>query len=533
MNSSTFGTDQTRILGFLTRVDRRLRLHEALEGLTLGLWILAGVLFLAKLTGLWESPAVRTAAVLLYIVGLVGLVAWTYTHRKGLGAPAGVADERADAKDALKSSLDFIGHSERTRWMDFQIHRTADLAEELSPEDIVPATLPRPLLYASGLVLVLGLLLAWNPGWFQALDAPTWIASLGERSDESPSELSEDDALVPVPEPDALEALDEALEALRKSELERPETLRDLKETQDALAANRLSMEQLEMDLESMGTELQSAPALAELAEAMKSHDTEKAAELLRALAERLKDSQSSEELQALLESLQNSNVQQGDLADLMQKLENAQGNMSEQSMQEMAQALQQAADQLEAMGQQMAANQPLDSMGQETQSLEGQMGQQQGAGQQQSGQQQQQAGGQAMQSASGMMSNQLQMAQFQGDPSSAVPVDAGPAGESTGPGGGQEPVLGEATTLDVQLEMEVLQTEQREEPIPEEIFERLSREEKSTLNYEAVARRGSYADESALHHESVPWPYRSLVKNYFLSILRNAEAKSESGSEK
>jgi hypothetical protein len=131
------------------------------------------------------------------------------------------------------------------------------------------------------------------------------------------------------------------------------------------------------------------------------------------------------------------------------------------------------------------------------------------------------------------MMSSQLQMAQFQGDPSSAVPVDAGPAGDATGPGGGAEPVLGEATTLDVQLEMELLKTEERDEPIPEEIFERLSRQEKSTLNYEALSQRGSYAEDSALGHESIPWLYRSLVKQYFLSIVSIAEDKSESGSTK
>jgi hypothetical protein len=202
---------------------------------------------------------------------------------------------------------------------------------------------------------------------------------------------------------------------------------------------------------------------------------------------------------------------------------------MSPEAMAEMAQALQDAANQLESMGEQMAADQSQEAMGQQPQSLQAGMGQQQqqGAGQQQQGQQQQ-AGGQATQSA-GMASSQLQMAQFQGDPSSAVPVDAGPAGDATGPGGGQEPVLGEATTLDVQLEMELLKTEERDEPIPEEIFERLSRQDKSTLNYEALAERGSYAEDAALRHESIPWTYRSLVKEYFLSIVSKSEAKSES----
>jgi len=531
MNDSTNTTDQNRILGFLARVDRRLRVNEALEGLSVGLWALSGLLLVSWLFGIWESPAPRAALLLIYGVALAGFIAWSFTRRQGLRAPAGVADARSDSKDALKSSLDFIGLPERTRWMDFQIHRTADLAQVLSPKEIAPTVLPRPLYYATGVAFGLAALLSWNPAWLQEVDATTWFSASDPLTLDAASE--EEDGVTPEEE-ERLQELDEAIEALRRRELEMPETLRDLQAAKEALAASRLEMEQLEMDLESLGGELESTPALAELAEAMKSKDAQKAAELLRSLAEKLKNAQTSpnwEELQALLESLKDANVQQADLAELLERLEKAQGSMSPESLAEMAQALRDAANQLESMSEQMAADQALDSMGEEMQSLQAAMGQQQAEGQQQPGQQQQ-AGGQATQSA-GMMSSQLQMAQFQGDPSSAVPVDAGPAGDATGPGGGQEPVLGEATTLDVQLEMELLKTEERKEPIPEEIFERLSRQEKSTLNYEALSQRGSYAEDSALGHESLPWIYRSLVKQYFLSIVSKSEAKSESTSSK
>jgi hypothetical protein len=527
MNESTSATDQNLILGFLASVDRRLRVNEALEGLTLGLWALSGLLLASWLFGVWERPAPRAGLLLVYGVVLAGFVAWSFTRRKGLKAPAGVADARSDSKDALKSSLDFIGLPERTRWMDFQIHRTAGLAQGLSAAEIAPTFLPKPFFYSTALAVGLAALLSWNPAWLQEVDATTWFSANDPMSAESAS--AEEYGALPQEE-ERLQELDEAREALKR-ELEMPETLRDLQAAKDALAASRLEMEQLAMDLENLGAELESTPALGDLAEAMKSKDAEKAAELLRSLAEKLKNAQTSEELQALLESLKDANVQQGDLADLLEKLDKAQGNMSEESLAEMAEALMDAANQLESMSEQMAADQALEAMGEEMQSLQAAMGQQQAAGQQQPGQQQQ-AGGQATQSA-GMMSSQLQMAQFQGDPSSAVPVDAGPAGDATGPGGGQEPVLGEATTLDVQLEMELLKTQERDEPIPEEIFERLSRQEKSTLNYEALSQRGSYAEDSALGHESIPWIYRSLVKQYFLSIVSKSEAKSESGSEK
>jgi hypothetical protein len=534
MNGSTNATDRSRILDFLSRVDRRLRVNEALKGLTLGLWGLSFVLVVSKLTGTWDRPVARAALLLVYGVAVVGFTAWTYSRRKGLSVPAGVADSRSDSKDALKSALDFIGLPERSPWMDFQIRRTAAVADGLAPNDMAPTELPRPAIFASALVLLLAGLLSWNPVWLENADPAAWLAAAGFSGGEPESEAAAEAAALPEEAREELEELDAALERLREAELQMPETLRDLRQVQEALAASRLEMEQLELDLEKMGAELESASGLADLAEALKAQDAQKAAELLRALAERLSEAQNSEELQALLESLKKADVQQADLKNLMEQLENAQGNMSPESLAEMAQALEQAASQLESMAQeaqQMA--QPLDQMGQEMQSLQASMGQQQAAGQESQQGQQQQAGGQAMQSASGMMSSQLQMAQFQGDPSSAVPVDAGPAGDSTGPGGGAEPVLGEATTLDVQLEMEVLAAEERDEPIPEEIFERLSREEKSTLNYEAISQRKSYADESVLRHERVPWSYRSLVKRYFLTIVQNAEQESESGSQK
>ncbi|HEY7699744.1 MAG TPA: hypothetical protein VIE88_15080 [Vicinamibacteria bacterium] len=527
MNESTNTTDQNLILGFLGRVDRRLRVNEGIEGLTLGLWALSALLVLSRLFGVWERPVPRTGLLLIYGVSLAGFLFWSVTRRKGLRLPAGVADTRTDSKDALKSSLDFIALPDRTRWMDFQIRRTAELARGFSPTEVAPTVLPKPLYYAVGLVLGLAALLSWNPVWLQEADARTWFTGGDSLTADA---ASTEEAVLPKEE-EKLKELDQAIEALRQQQLEMPETLQDLQAAKDALAASRLEMEKLEMDLEKLGAELESTPALADLAEAMKSKDAEKAAELLRSLAEKLKNAPTSEELQALLDSLKDANVQQADLAELLSRLEKAQGEMSPESLAEMAQALEDAAKQLESMGEQMASEQATESMGEEMQSLQAAMGQQQASGKQQPGQQQQ-AGGQATQSA-GMTSSQLQMAQFQGDPSSAVPVDSGPAGDATGPGGGQEPVLGEATTLDVQLEMELLKTEEPKEPVPEETFERLSRQEKSTLNYEALTQRGSYAEDSALEHESIPWLYRSLVKQYFMSIVTKAESKSESGPSK
>lgn len=518
--------NRERIEGFLGRIDRRLRTNDALELATRGLWGLVGVLVLLKLTGWWDSAVTRSVLLGGYVIVVAGIILWHVTRERGLARSAAIADTAADLKDALKSALAFLGLDKRTEWMDVQIDRSADTAETLSPAEMAPTEVPRPLYYASGVGAALVVLFSWNPGWLQDLERVELFTASQQDQVEQIEELL-DQAQALAPEEEKLEELSDALERLRERDIELSEALQELSDAQEALAASQAEMERLEMDLEELGAQMESAPALAELSEALKSQNTEEAAELLRELAERIMDAQSSEELQALLESLKNSDVQSEELAEMLENLEQAAGEMTAEDLAQMAQALESMAEQMENLGQQMAAQQDMEQMGQEMQQLEASLGQQQ-AGSQQTGEQEQSPG--QAQSQAGMMSSEMQMAQMQGDPSSAVPVDAGPAGDTTGPGGpGDDQVFGEATTLDVQLEMEVLTAEEQETPVPEEIFERLSREEKSTLNYEDVRQSGDYAEESAMERDSVPWQYRSLVKRYFLSILTNS---SESTSE-
>ena len=513
-----------QILELLAQVDRRLRRNEALALLARSLWFVVGVLVLLKLTGGWDAPSARGAVLVVSLLGALGYVLWHYAKGRSLARAAAVTDRRAELADTLTSALFFLDLDERTDWMELQIARSAEVAGQLSPPELTPTVFPRPLFYASGTGAMLLMLFLWNPSWLQKLEEVDFLAAARqEQAEDIEEQLDQAEAL--PPEEEKLEELSEALERLRRQDVELTEGLRELSEAQEALAAaSRMDLEQLQMDLEALGTELEATTALSDLSDALKSQDAEEAAALLRELAERLTDAQTSEELQALLDALQNANVQNQDLQEMLENLENAAGDLTAQDLAQMAEALQDMAEQMENLGQQMAARQDRESMGEEAQELQAAMSQQSS----ESGQtaQQQQPSGQAMQSQTGMMSSQMQMAQMQGDPSNAVPVDAGPAGDTTGPGGGgDDQVLGEATTLDVQLEMEVLQTEEKEEPVPEEIFERLSREEKSTLNYEAVRKRRSYAEESVLGRDSIPWQYRSLVKRYFLSLHKRPES--------
>ncbi len=529
MIQSTTPTDRSRILDFLRQVDRRLRLNDGLFYLTKGLWGLIALLVLLKLTGFWERPGARFALLAVYGVGLVGYLGYRFVSGRGLSRTAVIADRRAALHDTLTSAHAFLGSGDRTKWMDFQIGRAAESTEKLTAAQIAPTNSPGQFLPALGVGVALFALLSWNPTWLREIDAPSLLSWARDGEPETMEDLLDEAEALPE-EQAKLAELEEAVESLKRRDLELAEILGDLEIAQEALAASQVDMERLEMDFEQIAANLEASATLSELSEALKAHDAEEVAELLRELAERLSEAQSSEELQALLEALSNANLQQADLAEMMESLESAGGEMSDQSLAEMAQALRDAADQLEQMGQQMASQQSMDP-GQEMATLESSLAQEQSSSQRQGASQQE--GSQATQSAAGMMSDQMQMAQMQGDPSNAVPVDAGPAGDATGPGGSGSEVLGEATSLEVQLEMELLEKEARDEPVPEDIFERLSREEKSTLNYQTIQQRGSYAEENALTREHVPWQYRSLVKRYFMSIIANSKTKAEPSQEK
>jgi hypothetical protein len=98
----------------------------------------------------------------------------------------------------------------------------------------------------------------------------------------------------------------------------------------------------------------------------------------------------------------------------------------------------------------------------------------------------------------------------------------SGPPGHATSEAMGGEQEFGAATTLEVQLSMEVLDEPEprpESEPDPDDVFKEASRQESSTLQYRDVRGPSSYAEGSALAVDRVPWRYRSLVKKYFLAI--------------
>jgi len=163
----------------------------------------------------------------------------------------------------------------------------------------------------------------------------------------------------------------------------------------------------------------------------------------------------------------------------------------------------------------------------QQMQAMQQSMEQQQLAQQMMSQQmmQSEQTGAESQQGAMAMPSDEVQKAAGSGESGDPSDQQGGPAGHATSEAiEGAEMQLGNATTLEVQLEMELLAEEENplepeEPPDPEDIFQEASRQETAMVEYRSVRTPSDYAEGSALSVEQIPWRYRNLVKRYFLAI--------------
>ena len=304
---------------------------------------------------------------------------------------------------------------------------------------------------------------------------------------------------------------EEILAELRAGELRLPdESAQDVDALKAALTA---AME--ERSLQESSEEV--AAALAGLAQAMDS-DSLTASEWLENLAEAMRSASTPEELQALLESLERGAEGDALSAAAAEMMELMEGGLSADE------ALQQLAENMQAMdGQQMNGQ------------GEGEAQQMPFPGDGEGGQAQAGEGGEpaaGMPQGAAGLSGQVQMMAAEGQMGAPIPMDAGPAGNMTGPGGGGESeVFGAATSLEVQLEMEAIPAPLEEEPVPEQMIERQSRREDATVAYDSVSSLSEYADETVSRTRPIPAGLRPLVRAYFLMIRETAKADAPEGT--
>ena len=460
----------------------------------------------------WLPLLVAAAGVagLLYR-GLAGL-----RTGAGLGRAAAAGDRAGELRDELSSAQWFSAASSPTAWEAHQIERARRRADELDAAELLPFQVPRATVAATAALVALAVILplVQGPLVSEALRAriAAGLDSLGgEPAGDAPlagPETFEDaaDARLEARSPE------EILAELRAGELRLPE---DSAEDMDALqAALTAAMEERALQ----GTSEEVSAALAGLAEAMDA-DSLTASEWLENLSEAMRSANTPEDLQALLESLEagaEGDALSAAAAEMMELMEN--GLSADEALQQLAENMQAMDGQaMNGQGQGESQQMPFPGDGE--------------GGQPQAGEGGEPAAGMP-QGAAGL-SGQVQMMAAEGQMGAPIPMDAGPAGNMTGPGGGGESeVFGAATSLEVQLEMEAIPAPPDEEPVPEQMIERQSRREDATIAYDSVGSLSDYADETVSRTRPIPTGLRPLVRAYFLMIRETAKTDDAEGAE-
>ena len=297
------------------------------------------------------------------------------------------------------------------------------------------------------------------------------------------------------------------------------ELLRDLREAQNMLEEGNLEMNALEESLADLAEGFQDSEELGDFADALEDENLELASELMRELSENLSDLTDEEaaELMAQLQEAATSDMP--GLEDLLESLQEAADALANQETQNAQEALEEAADRLDEMADRQEAQEGRNEASEQMESMGEEATEQQSGMEQLLGMQQGESGGEdAAESGMAMPSDEVK----QSAGSTEAQDPSGPPGHATSESMGGEQEFGAATTLEVQLAMEVLdEPEPRPEsaPDPDDVFKGASREESSTLQYRDVQGPTSYAEGSALAVDQIPWRYRSLVKKYFLAI--------------
>jgi hypothetical protein len=532
----------------LRRIDRQVRINRVIEHLSVAVCLMLGALLAVKIVSMLLPVPVPTT---LSVIGLAaalyaGFLVWSQIGARQLGRAAGVADRRGDLHDELKSAYWFMRQDRpapQSEWVRTQVERAAVTAGGLDVKRLVPTVMPQRFWLALGMwALLIGLsfvaldgpLLSFSrsgadPNRLTAIQEDQFdeIRDLVERADELQADEVADEEQLSA---EARRRLEEAMRQLEADEMTMEELLRELRETQNALDEGNLQTAALDEALQELARDMANSPEMADLAEALQSQDLAQAAELMRQLAESLRNMQ-GDEAQQLAEQLQQ--AAQGDPAsmeELMRALQEAADAMANEQMADAEQALQEAADAMEGMSQRMDAQQMMNQASQQMQALQQSMEQQQMAATQMSQQMMaaEQSGGEPQEGAMAMPSDEVQKSAGGGETGDPASQEGGPAGHATSdPMGGEMP-LGAPTTLEVQLEMEVLDKDEplpEEEPDPEDLFQEASRQQTSTVEYQNVRGPSRYAEGSALAVEHIPWRYRNLVRRYFLAI-RPRESK-------
>jgi len=519
------------IIGFLSRVQRRVAWNRGLNDLAraagLSLIVILVIQFLGRISWLEVVPWRLLGVLSLLALGMG--IAWRLIRREGLTRSADLADRRGDLKDLLKTAYWFVRGPAETNpssWVDLLVHRAAATAGGLDPARLIPTVLPKRFLLADGLLFSMVIVFWIASGAPSRPEQRRLVpASLTTSNEEELSQIQEQ--LVGADGSDARRAIDETFRRLKEGETSLSVALWELQEAEHRLSEGDLDLNALFEALDDLARDLRVASSLDPLASALEARRFDDAAERLNTLAEEISAKPSPTNLDSIREGLKRAarNDHAG-LEELSKNLDEAADALQSKQAADSRQALGKAAEAARSLGDRLDARQGLNEARSQLADLrrslaqrlplpppEGQPPSQPGAA-----------------TATDASSEAGGLAMPGGDVQSRGPdldgstrrddLDAGPAGHASGPSTGGDSLEGEPTSLEVQLEIEMLRRQEaRQHPVPEEIFEKPSRQQDSLLEYREASQPSAYADQDVMTGESIPWRHRSTVKRYFLTL--------------
>src|SRR5262245_18944325 len=171
-------SDRDLILNFLEKAERRLRSNKRFNDIasTLALAFIFPVVF--KALDLIFFFRGRTILVFLgvWFAATVVFVLRRLRGRNPLSHIAGNIDNQANLNDQLKTAYWFIENPRKSEWVDVQIQRTAEAANQLRLDAIYPRRFPRAIYLVCGLLFLLVALnflpVSLNYNWIYLQAAP-------------------------------------------------------------------------------------------------------------------------------------------------------------------------------------------------------------------------------------------------------------------------------------------------------------------------------------------------------------------------
>jgi hypothetical protein len=432
--------------------------------------------------------------------------------------------------------------------VDTQIRHAAKAAGALRIDRIFPRRFPRASYLVGGLLFLLVALnfvpLSLNYNWFALQAAPPFRLTDAERTSlENALKLLEkakaaDNALI-------AEKIENLIEDLEQGNISVDEAIKQLDEFQHELVAGDLDTENLTNGLAQMAAILRQARAFQEAAQQMARGNLDEAAKQMQALNEKL-DSATAPDLREMAERLlQASERPRSGLQDLAKSFEMAGSAMQREDRVASRAGLDRIARELQELAQQLAdqelRSEAGDEIGDLVEALE--EGETQDAESSQSGRNSEKAGQPATGQGEGSEKGESEQAAEPSDaPTEGEPSEGGEEQEGgeagDNPGGTSEdmpngkggnsfggstrsaPLEGDATSLEVQLQMEALKIEiEGGGTEPNKDIEAAGERERSKLDYRNAPSDLTPAQKDLLNQDRIPWESRQLIKNYFQAV--------------